>query len=116
MPTIEDMKGFAYPTPQGKASVVGDLPWHFGTEHLCVAYRTSPKALAAYLPEPLAPSDPPDLVIVDFGKWYCLWDQLDSGTFPLGSGGTHQPGNPGHPPARRRGLSRINRHQAIPMV
>jgi hypothetical protein len=43
MPRIEDMKGFAYPTPEGKASVVGDLPWHFCTEHLCVAYRTSSK-------------------------------------------------------------------------
>ena len=77
MPTIDDLKGFAYPTPQGKASVVGDLPWHFGTEHLCVAYRTDPKALAAYLPEPLMPCEPADLVIADFGKWYCLWDQLD---------------------------------------
>jgi acetoacetate decarboxylase len=77
MPKIENMKGFAYPTPEGKASVVGGLPWHFGTEHLCVAYRTDPKALAAYLPEPLAPGGEPELVIVDFGKWYCLWDQLD---------------------------------------
>ena len=77
MTKITDLKGFAYPSPRGISSVVGDLPWHFGTEHLCIAYRTDPKAIAAYLPEPLQPSSEPDMVIVDFGKWHCLWDDLD---------------------------------------
>jgi len=36
MTTMDDLKGFACPTPQGKAGVAGDLPWHFGAEHLCV--------------------------------------------------------------------------------
>lgn len=77
MTRIDDLKGFSYPTPEGKSCVVGGLPWHFGTEHLCIAYRTDPAAVAAYLPEPLMPGDHPDLVIVDFGKWYSLWDQLE---------------------------------------
>ncbi|MGH8553204.1 MAG: acetoacetate decarboxylase family protein, partial [Methylococcales bacterium] len=76
MTKISDLKGFAYPSPRGISSVVGNLPWHFGTEHLCVAYRTDPKAVAAYLPEPLQPSSTPDVAIVDFGKWHCLWDDL----------------------------------------
>ena len=75
MTSINDLKGFSYPTPEGKAAVVGDLPWHFATEHLCIAYRTDPGAVAAYLPDPLSPGSDPDLVIVDFGKWYSLWDQ-----------------------------------------
>jgi acetoacetate decarboxylase len=75
MTKIDDLKGFAFPTPEGKVSVVGDLPWHFGAEHLCVVYRTDPEALAAYLPDPLMPGDPLDRVIVDFGKWYSLWDR-----------------------------------------
>lgn len=74
MARIEDMKGFAYPTPTGKSSVVGDLPWHFGTEHLSVVYRTDPAAIRSFLPEPLEPGESPDIVIVDFGKWYSLWD------------------------------------------
>lgn len=83
MTTIDDLKGFSYPTPEGKSRVVGDLPWHFGTEHLCIAYRTDPAAVAAYLPEPLMPGNQPDLVIVDFGKWYSLWDEVDmTGNYP----------------------------------
>jgi len=78
MTRMEDMKGFAYPTPTGISSVVGDLPWHFGTEHLSIVYRTDPEAVKSYLPEPLEPGESPDLVIVDFGKWYSLWDnQID---------------------------------------
>jgi len=77
MPTISDFKGFSYPSPAGVSAVVGDLPWHFATEHLCIAYRSDPRAIAAYLPEPLQPSSEPDLVIIDFGTWYSLWNQPD---------------------------------------
>ena len=80
MPQISDFKGFTYPSPTGVSAVVGGLPWHFATEHLCLAYDSDPAAVAAYLPEPLQPSSDPALVIVDFGKWYCLWDQLDMPT------------------------------------
>jgi len=78
MTKIKDMKGFSYPTPTGISSVVGDLPWHFGTEHLSVIYRTDPESIKEFLPEPLKAGENPDLVIVDFGKWYSLWDdELD---------------------------------------
>ncbi len=77
MTTINDLKGFSYPTPEGKAAAVGGLPWHFATEHLCIAYRTDPRAVSAYLPDPLFPGIDPDLVIVDFGRWYSLWDQKE---------------------------------------
>lgn len=77
MTKISDLKGFSYPSPTGVSAVVGDLPWHFATEHLCIAYRSDPEAVASYLPEPLEPSSDPELVIVDFGKWYSLWNQPD---------------------------------------
>lgn len=77
MTNINDMKGFAYPTPLGISSVVGNLPWHFGTEHLSIVYRTDPSVIKTYLPDPLEPGENPDLVIIDFGKWFSLWDNLD---------------------------------------
>lgn len=78
MTKIGDLKGFAYPSPQGIASVVGDLPWHFGTEHLGILYKTDPDVVASYLPEPLEPGEHPDRVFIEFGKWFSLWDsQLD---------------------------------------
>jgi len=78
MTKIKNMKGFSYPTPTGASSVVGDLPWHFGTEHLGIIYRTDPKSIKKFLPEPLKPGENPDLVFVEFGKWYSLWDnELD---------------------------------------
>ncbi|MGI6448858.1 MAG: acetoacetate decarboxylase family protein [Desulfitobacteriia bacterium] len=78
MTKIGDLKGFAYPSPQGIATVVGDLPWHFGTEHLGILYKTDPDVVASYLPEPLEPGENPDVVFIEFGKWFSLWDsQLD---------------------------------------
>jgi len=75
---ISDLKGFAYPSPLGVASVVGDLPWHFGTEHLGILYKTDPDVVASYLPEPLEPGENPEVVFIEFGKWFSLWDnQLD---------------------------------------
>ena len=81
MSTISDFKGFSYPSPTGVSSVVGNMPWHFATEHLCISYESDPEAVAKYLPEPLKPSNNnPAQVIIDFGKWYCLWDEPDMPT------------------------------------
>ena len=46
MTTINDLKGFCYPlTPGGVSSLVGDMPWHYATEYLNIAYRTDPAAM-----------------------------------------------------------------------
>jgi hypothetical protein len=75
MTTINDLRGFCYPlTPGGVSSLVGDLPWHYATEYVTIAYRTDPAAIAAYLPEPLAPAPEPDLAYVAFSRWWSLWD------------------------------------------
>lgn len=70
----EQMKGYAYPSPRGISSLVGDLPWHYGTEHLDIVFRADPKAIASFLPEPLKPGENPDQVVISFGKWWSLWD------------------------------------------
>jgi acetoacetate decarboxylase len=79
MTEIGKLKGFSYPlTPGGESSLVGDLPWYFATEFLNIVYRTDPKAIEAYLPDPLKPGAQPDRVCVSFSKWWSLWDsQLD---------------------------------------
>ena len=75
MTKIDDLKGFCYPlTPTGKASLLGEFPWHYGTEYINIAYRTDPNAIAAYLPEPLEPGPEPDMAYVAFSKWWSVWD------------------------------------------
>ena len=75
MAKIEDLKGFCYPlTPEGKSSLVGDMPWHYGTEYLNISYRADPDRIATYLPEPLLPGPEPDVAYVAFSKWWSLWD------------------------------------------
>ena len=48
MARISDLKGYSYPlTPAGKTSLVGPLPWHYGTEYLSILYRAEPRAVNA---------------------------------------------------------------------
>jgi acetoacetate decarboxylase len=79
MTTIDDLKGYSYPlTPGGHSSIVGDMPWHYATEYLCVLYRADPAAIARYLPAPLMPGPDPGLAYVAFSRWWSLWeDQPD---------------------------------------
>ncbi|MDO9508195.1 MAG: acetoacetate decarboxylase family protein [Thermovirgaceae bacterium] len=70
------IKGYSYPlTPGGKSSIVGDFPWHYGTEYLNILYRTDPEAIAAYLPYPLEPGPEPDLAYAAFSRWWSVWDE-----------------------------------------
>jgi len=69
------LKGYSYPlTPAGKSSVVGDFPWHYGTEYLNILYRTDPEVIASYLPYPLKPGPEPDLAYVAFSRWWSVWE------------------------------------------
>ena len=69
MAKIDELKGYCYPlTPEGKASLLGDMPWHYGTEYLNIAYKTDPEAIAKWIPEPLEPGPQPDMAYVAFSK------------------------------------------------
>ncbi|MFM7246740.1 MAG: acetoacetate decarboxylase family protein [Actinomycetota bacterium] len=75
MTSIDDLQGFCYPlTPDGRSSLVGDMPWHYATEYLTIAYRADPAAIAAYLPAPLEPGPEPDMAYVAFSRWWSVWD------------------------------------------
>lgn len=79
MTEIQRLLSCYYPlTPGEDACLVGGVPWHYGTEYINIMYRTDPDAIAAYLPEPLAPGPEPDLAYVAFSKWWSVWEpQLD---------------------------------------
>lgn len=75
MVKIEDLKGFCYPvSPEGKCSLLGAYPWHYGTEYLNIAYRVDPDAVAKWLPDPLELGDHPDVAYVAFSKWWSVWE------------------------------------------
>jgi Acetoacetate decarboxylase len=76
MAEMKDLKGFCYPlTPKGDASLLGDFPWHYGTEYLNIAYRLDPARLEAWLPRPLGLSKKnPDRAYVAFSKWWSVWE------------------------------------------
>ena len=76
MAKLSELKGFCYPvSPEGKASLLGNFPWHYGTEYLNIAYHADPAAIEKWLPEPLTLSKVnPDMAYVAFSNWTSVWD------------------------------------------
>ena len=75
MAKINELKGFCYPlSPEGKCSLLGNPPWHYGTEYLNILYRVDPDAVKKWLPEPVTLGENPDLAYVAFSKWWSVWD------------------------------------------
>ena len=76
MAEMKDLKSFCYPlSPTGKSALLGNFPWHYGTEYLNVAYRTDPAKIEAWLPKPLELSRKnPDMAYVAFSKWWSVWE------------------------------------------
>lgn len=72
---LSDLKGYSVPfSPQGRAQIVGDLPWHFAVDIFAVHYRADPAEIAKLIPEPLEPSkEEPDAAYVWFGDWQGIW-------------------------------------------
>ena len=64
-------RGFFYPrTGSGRASLIPPPPWHYSGDLLTVEYRTDPGAVAALLPEPLAPAaEDPGAVALIWADW-----------------------------------------------
>lgn len=75
MSPLADLKGYSVPlSPNGRAQVVGSIPWNFGVDLFAVHYRTNPDEVRKLLPEPLELSkEDPGGAYVWFGDWQGLW-------------------------------------------
>lgn len=84
MAKINDLKGFCYPlTPEGKSSVIGNFPWHYGTEYLVISYKADADEIAKWLPEPLMPGPEPDMAYVAYSKWWSVWENGEDLTYKI---------------------------------
>lgn len=72
---LADLKGYSVPfSPNGRAQIVGDLPWNFGVDLFAVHYKANPDEIRKLLPEPLELSnEEPDGAYVWFGDWQGIW-------------------------------------------
>jgi hypothetical protein len=89
---------------RGISSLVGELPWHYATDYLNIAYRANPQAIAARLPESLAPGPEPDMAYVAFSKWWSLWDDQPDMAF-MDPERIHYPGWRDTPPVGLEGIT-----------
>ncbi len=72
-------QGYSRPfTPQGNASLVPALPWHFGGDLLLVHFKADPSALAALLPAPLTAATPGDEAFLWSPNLRCYPHGLDA--------------------------------------
>jgi acetoacetate decarboxylase len=73
---VADLKGFLQPrSPEGRASIVPEPPWHYSGDVLTIEYRTDPDRVAALLPEGVeAADDDPGAVAVIWADWQSSGD------------------------------------------
>ncbi|MBI3949854.1 MAG: acetoacetate decarboxylase family protein [Acidobacteria bacterium] len=70
-----NLRGYCYPlSPNGKASILDDPPWHFGGDILFVSYRAEPAAVGAVLPEPLELGSEPGRALTWVAEITCCGD------------------------------------------
>src|SRR5438034_2361616 len=79
MARVAELKGFMPPrSPEGRASVVPAPPWHYSGDLLTIEYRTDPRAVGAWLPDPIEPADEdPGAVAVVFADWQSCSDSFE---------------------------------------
>ena len=76
MAGLSKLKGYSYPlTPEGRSSIVGNFPWHYGTEYLNILYRVDPDEVRKWLPDGVELGDHPDLAYAAFSKWWSVWEE-----------------------------------------
>jgi hypothetical protein len=87
MHRMAELKGFLPPrSPHGRASIVPGPPWHYSGDLLTIEYRARPGAVAAWLPDPIEPSDDdPDAVAVIFADWQSCSDTFEELLDPVRS-------------------------------
>jgi acetoacetate decarboxylase len=71
------LQGWTLPqTPTGRSSIVAPPPWHYSGEIIAVDFNASPDAIAALLPNGLAPTPGGDASVV-FADWCSSSDNDD---------------------------------------
>jgi len=73
---MAELKGFMMPrSPEGRASIVPEPPWHYSGDVLTIEYRTDPASVAALLPEGVEPADEdPGAVAIIWADWQSCGD------------------------------------------
>lgn len=68
---MPELRGFLPPrSPEGRAQLVPSPPWHYSGDVLTLEYRTTPGAVARWLPEGVEPAEEePDAVALVFADW-----------------------------------------------
>ena len=73
---MAELKGFMVPrTPEGRASIVPEPPWHYSGDVLTVEYRTDPANVSALLPVGVEPADDdPGAIAIIWADWQSSGD------------------------------------------
>jgi len=73
---MAELKGFMAPrTPEGRASIVPEPPWHYSGDVLTIEYRADPASVAALLPDGVEPADEdPGAVAIIWADWQSCGD------------------------------------------
>jgi hypothetical protein len=73
---MSELRGFMLPrTPEGRASIVPEPPWHYSGDVLTVEYRTDPESVQALLPAGVGlADDDPGAVAIIWADWQSCSD------------------------------------------
>jgi acetoacetate decarboxylase len=84
---MPELHGFMHPrSPEGRASLVPDPPWHYSGQMLTIEYRTDPARVAALLPAPLEPAgEDPGAVALIWADWQSCSDTFQELLDPVRS-------------------------------
>jgi acetoacetate decarboxylase len=84
---VADLKGFLQPrSPEGRASIVPEPPWHYSGDVLTIEYRTDPANVASLLPDGIEPAEEePGAVAIVWADWQSSSDTFDELVDPVRS-------------------------------
>jgi acetoacetate decarboxylase len=84
---VSELRGFMVPrTPQGRASIVPEPPWHYSGDVLTIEYRTDPANVEALLPEGVGlAADDPGAVALIWADWQSCSDSREELLDPVRS-------------------------------
>ncbi|HEX6400260.1 MAG TPA: acetoacetate decarboxylase family protein, partial [Actinomycetota bacterium] len=84
---MADLKGFLLPrSPEGRASIVPEPPWHYSGDVLTIEYRTDPANVEALLPPGVGlADDDPGAVAIIWADWQSCSDSFEELLDPVRS-------------------------------